>query len=75
MRRDLVQPDTLEILIADQARAAPFRRRLHAPMMTPARNHLNEPQIPAEPTRGNGTIQAWFLSVSASPTPRSVRTG
>jgi hypothetical protein len=29
-------------------------------MMAPARNHLNEPQTPAEPTRGNGTIQAWL---------------
>jgi hypothetical protein len=66
VRHDCVQPDALEILIADQARAVHLRRRLHAPMIASARNHLNEPQIPAGPTRGNSTIQAWFLSDSAS---------
>jgi hypothetical protein len=62
VRRDLVQPETLDVLIADQARAVRPRRRLHALMMASAQNCLNKPEILVKPVRNDGTIQAWFLS-------------
>src|SRR5262249_22174483 len=63
-RRDLVQPEALDVLITEQARAVRFRRRLHGLIMASARSYLNRPEILARPTRNNGSLWARFLSPS-----------
>jgi hypothetical protein len=62
--RDLVQPEALDVLIADQARAVRLRRRLHGLRMASAQNYLNRPKILAGPARNNGPVWAGPSSLS-----------